>query len=328
MRRREFIGLISSAAALPSLVHAQQTRPVRRISVLFGYAGTDSETRERLDAFDKKMRELGWVPGRNIEIDYRTTGADPVKIRREVRDAVERKPEAIVASPGQVLLAVREATSAIPIVFANVPDPVGIGAVTSLSKPDGNVTGYTSIETALAGKWLEVLSEMVPGLKRVTVIYSPVNPAWRSRLQVIETLAPQLGVQLSAAPVTNDADIESAIKALANVAGSGIILLPSIFSSDHQQIVVAMARQYRVPAAYSYTQAARIGGLVSYGINIAEQFQGAALYIDRVLKGEIPGNLPVQAPTKFELTINLGAAKGLGLMVPASLVARADQVIE
>lgn len=328
MRRREFIRLMGAAAAWPSSAHAQQTRALPRISVLFGYEGTDPETRERVAAFDGKMREIGWVSGQNIEIDYRITGADPVKISREVSDVVGRNPTAIVASPGQVLLAARRATSAIPIVFANVPDPVGIGAVASLSKPGGNVTGYTSIEPALAGKWLELLSEMVANLKRVTVIYSPVNPAWRARLEVIEAIAPRLGIQLSAAPANNDADIDAAIRPLANADGVGIILLPSIFSSDHQQSVVAMARQHRVPAAYSYAQATRIGGLISYGIDIAEQFQGAAVYIDRVLKGERPANLPVQAPTKFELSINLRTAKELGLKVPVALLARADQVID
>ena len=328
MRRREFIGLISMAAAWPFVVHGQQGQPRRRISVLFGYAGTDAETRQRVESFDHKMQELGWLQGRNIEIDYRTTGSDPVEIRREVREVIDRKPEAIVVSPGQVLLAVREATSDIPLVFANVPDPVGIGVVSSLSKPGGNITGYTSIEPALAGKWLQLLSEMVPGLKHVTVLYSPVNPAWRARLQVIEKLAPQLGVEIVAGAVNNDAEIERAIAPLAHNAESGIILLPSIFSSDHQQFVVAMARQYRVPAVYSYTQSVRIGGMASYGINIAEQFQGAALYIDRVLKGESPGNLPVQAPTKFELVVNLSTAKALGLTVPPALLARADEAIE
>jgi ABC-type uncharacterized transport system substrate-binding protein len=328
MRRREVIGFISMAAARPFVVHGQQSQPRRRISVLFGYSGTDAETRERVESFDHKMRELGWLQGRNIEIDYRTTGSDPVEIRREIREVIGRKPEAIVVSPGQVLLAVREATSDIPLVFANVPDPVGIGVIRSLSKPGGNITGYTSIEPALAGKWLQLLSEMVPGLKHVTVIYSPVNPAWRARLQVIEKLAPQLGVEIVAAAVNNDVDIERAIAPLTHSKESGIILLPSIFSSDHQQFVVAMARQYSVAAVYSYTQSVRIGGLASYGINIAEQFQGAALYIDRVLKGESPGNLPVQAPTKFEMVVNLSTAKALGLTVPPALLARADEAIE
>jgi len=325
MRRRNFIGLI---AALPFMVHGQQSQPRRRISVLFGYAGTDAETRKRVESFDHKMQELGWSQGRNIEIDYRTTGSDPVEIRREVRSVLARKPEAIVVSPGQVLLAVREATADIPVVFANVPDPVGIGVVSSLSKPGGNITGYTSIEPALAGKWLQLLSELVPGLKYVTVIYSPVNPAWRARLEVIEKLAPQLGVQIVAAAVNSDADIERAIAPLEHKAESGFILLPSIFSSDHQQVVVAMARRYSVAAVYSYTQSARIGGLASYGINIDEQFEGAALYMDRVLRGESPGNLPVQAPTKFELVVNLATARALGFTVPPALLARADETIE
>jgi putative ABC transport system substrate-binding protein len=329
VRRREFITLIGGAAAAwPFSGRAQQGERMRRIGVLVGYAGSDVETQSRMDAFRQKLQELGWTEGRNIQIEYRVTGADPDRIRGEVEDLVNRAPDAILASPGQVVLVVRKATSTIPVVFANVPDPVGIGIVSSLARPGGNITGFTSTESALAGKWLEVLKEIAPAVTRVAIIYSPVNPAWPGRLRVLETAAPSMGVQLVPAAVREADEIDRAIKSFARESNGGVIMFPSIFTSDHRERVVAAAAQYRLPAMYPYRAAAVSGGLISYGIDIADQFRGAASYFDRILKGEKPGDLPIQAPTKYELVINLKTAKTLGLSVPLTLQASADEVIE
>jgi putative ABC transport system substrate-binding protein len=329
MRRREFITLIGSAAASwPLGTSAQQNNRIRHIGVVIGYAGTDVETQSRMAAFRQKLQELGWTEGRNIEIDFRTTGADPERIRAEVQDLVARAPEIIIASPGQVVLALRDVTSSIPVVFANVPDPVGIGIVSSLAHPGGKITGFTSTESALAGKWLEVLKEVAPAVSRVSVIYSPVNPAWPGRLRVLEEVAPAMGVQLAPAAVHDADQIERAITSFAREPNGGLILFPSIFTSDHRDIVVALAARHRLPAMYPYRAAAVDGGLISYGIDIPDQFRGAASYVDRILKGENAGDLPIQAPTKYELVVNLKAAKSLGLDVPLTLLARADEVIE
>jgi putative ABC transport system substrate-binding protein len=329
MRRRAFISLLGGAAvAWPLAAWAQQSARLRRIAVVIGYAGTDIETQSRVGAFRQKLQELGWTEGRNIEIDFRATGADPERIRAQAQELVARAPEVIVASPGQVVLALRDVASAIPIVFANVPDPVGIGIVSGLAHPGGDITGFTSTESALAGKWLEVLKEIGPAVKRVLVIYSPVNPAWPGRLRVLEQVAPAAGVQLTPAAVQEADDIERALTSFAREPNGGIILFPSIFTSDHRDIVVAAAARHRLPAMYPYRAAAVSGGLISYGIDIPDQFRGAASYVDRILKGEKAGDLPIQAPTKYELVVNLKAAKALGLEVSPMLLARADEVIE
>jgi len=329
MRRREFITLIGGAtAAWPLASRAQQGGSIRRIGVLMGYAGTDAETQLRMGAFRQKLQDLGWTEGRNIQIDFRVTSANPDRIRSEVEGLISRAPEAIVASPGQVVLVVRNATSTIPVVFANVPDPVGIGIVSSLARPGGNITGFTSFEPALAGKWLEILKEIAPAVSRVAVIYSPVNPGWPARLRVLEALAPSAAVQLTPAGVREPDDFERAMKSMAREPNGGVILLPSIFTSDHRERVVGLAAQYRLPVVYPYRSAAMSGGLISYGIDIADEFRGTASYVDRILKGEKPTDLPIQAPTKYELVVNLKAAKMLDLQVPTTLLARADEVIE
>jgi putative ABC transport system substrate-binding protein len=328
MKRRNFITLLGGAAAWPLGTSAQQNNRIRHIGVVIGYAGTDVETQSRMAAFRQKLQELGWTEGRNIEIDFRATGADPERIRAEVQDLVARAPEIIIASPGQVVLALRDVTSSIPVVFANVPDPVGIGIVSSLAHPGGKITGFTSTESALAGKWLEVLKEVAPAVSRVSVIYSPVNPAWPGRLRVLEQVAPAMGVQLAPAAVHDADQIERAVTSFAREPNGGLILFPSIFTSDHRDIVVALAARHRLPAMYPYRAAAVDGGLISYGIDIPDQFRGAASYVDRILKGENAGDLPIQAPTKYELVVNLKAAKSLGLDVPLTLLAIADEVIE
>jgi putative ABC transport system substrate-binding protein len=326
--RRELIVALGSAAAWPFVARAQQSERTRRINVVVGYAEGDIETSGRMAAFRRRLHDLGWTEGRNVQIEEQFTGADPDRIQAAVADVVSRTPDVILTSPGQVALVLKKATSTIPVVFANVPDPVGIGLVSSLARPGGNITGFTSIEPTLAGKWLEVLKELAPPITRAVVIYSPVNPAWSARLRVLEMVAPSLRVELKPAPVRSTAEIERAVEDFARDPNGGVILFPSVFTSDHRGTVIAAAARHQLPALYPYHAAVTEGGLASYGIDVADQFRGAASYVDRILKGEKPTELPVQAPTKYELVINLKTARALGLDVPPTLLSTADEVIE
>jgi putative ABC transport system substrate-binding protein len=327
LHRREFITLLGAATAWPLAVRAQQPERVRRIGVLLGYGETDMETQARITALRRKLDELGWREGRNLRIDYRFV-ADAERMRAGAADLVGLAPDVIVASPGQVLLVLTKQTRTIPIVFANVPDPVGIGLVPSLAHPGGNITGFTSIEPTLAGKWLEALKEVAPYVTRTAVIYNPANPAWRERLRVIQTVAPSLVAELNPVGVGNAAEIERALDGFAREPNGGLIVLPSLFMQAHRKTVIALAAKHRMPAIYPFRYFATDGGLISYGIDTLDQFRGAATYVDRILRGEKPADLPVQAPVKYELVINLKTAKALGLEVPPTLLARADEVIE
>jgi putative ABC transport system substrate-binding protein len=327
MNRREVITLLGAAAAWPLAARAQQADRLRRIGVLMGYGETDTETQARIAALKQKLDELGWREGRNLRIDYRFV-ADAERMRSGAADLVRLAPDAIVCSPGQVMLVLKEQTRTIPIVFANVPDPVGIGLVPSLAHPGGNITGFTSIEPTLAGKWLEALKEVAPYVTRMAVIYNPENPAWRERLRVIQAVAPSLVAELSPVGVVNTAEIERALTGFARQPNGGVIVLPSLFMQAHRKTVIALAAKHRMPAIYPFRYFAADGGLISYGIDTLDQFRGAASYVDRILKGEKPADLPVQAPTKYELVINLKTAKALGLEIPPTLLARADEVIE
>jgi putative tryptophan/tyrosine transport system substrate-binding protein len=329
MRRREFIILFGGAVtAWPLVVHAQQSDRMRRVGVLLGYSEREQEAQPRVASFEKKLYELGWIKGRNIQFDYRFSGTDPGHIAADAANLVGQAPDVLLTSPGQVALALRQATHSIPIVFANVPDPVGIGLVKSLAHPGENVTGFTSTESELAGKWLEVLREIAPQVTEVAVIYSPTNPAWRGRLRVLEALAPSLGVHLTPIGSNEAEEIDRAVSAWDHGSKSGLIMLPSISTMAYRQTIIALAVRYQLPAVYPWGFVVKSGGLVSYGIDVTYQFQEAATYVDRILKGERAGDLPVQAPNKFDLAINLKTAKALGLTVPPALLARADEVIE
>ena len=329
MQRREFITLLGGAAAAwPLAARAQRTDRVQRIGVLLGYAQSDQEVQSRVVAFQKKLQELGWIVGRNIQIDFRFSGTEPGRIQADAAELVRQAPDVMFASPGQVVLALQQATHSIPIVFANVPDPVGIGLVKNLAHPGGNVTGFTSTESELAGKWLEALREIAPGVTEVAIIYSPANPAWRGRLRVLEAVAPSLGVHLTPVGFRDADEINRAIAAWVNGSKCGVILLPSVSTMAYRETVVALAARYRLPAVYPWGFVARSGGLMSYGIDVTDQYQEAATYVDRILKGERAADLPVQAADKFELVINLKTAKALGLTVPPGLLVRANDIIE
>jgi putative ABC transport system substrate-binding protein len=326
--RRDFAALVGGAAAWPAAARAQQPARVRRIAILMGYAESDPVARGRVGAFVNDLQTLGWVEGRNIAIDYHWPADEPERIRREADEIVARAPDVILSSPAQVTLILQKLTRNIPIVFANVPDPIGVGLVASLARPGENITGFANFENELAGKWLDVLKEMVPAVRRVAVLYNADNPVWRGRLRVIEDAAPSLGVQVISAGASSDAEIDRAFGSFTHDRADAAVILPSIFAVRHRQTIIGLAARDRLPAIYPFRYFAADGGLIAYGIDANDSFARAAAYVDRILKGEKPADLPVQAPVKFELTINLKTARTLGLDVPPTLLVRADEVIE
>jgi putative ABC transport system substrate-binding protein len=328
IRRREFITLLGGAAAIcPVVARAQQTDRVRRIGVLAGLAESDPEQRLRLAAFQQGLADLGWIDGRNVHIEYRLTD-DGERRRTYAAELVGRAPDVMLASSTQALSAMREATKTIPIVFALVADPVGGGFVQSLSRPDGNATGFASTEDVTSGKWLELLKELDGRIARVLVIRDPSDPATEGRLRAIETAAKPFKIQLVTSLVQNADDIERAINAFAQEGSGSAIVLPSHSTASQRDFIALLMARHRLPAIYAYRYFVLSGGLLSYGIDTVDLHRRAASYIDRVLRGAKPGDLPVQHPTKFELVINLKTAKALGLTVPPTLLARADEVIE
>ena len=330
MRRRDFITLLGSAAASwPLATRAQQSDRVRRIGVLMAYTESDPEGQSRSRAFEQALKELGWADGGNLRIDYRWPGEDVDQIRTFANDLVRMAPDAILAGATPAVIALQRATRSIPIVFAGVTDPVGQGIVESLAHPGGNLTGFANFEFSLGGKWLELLKEIAPQVTRVGIMFNPETaPASSSYLRSVEAVAPSFAIQLTAMPIRDEADMERVMASLAREPLGGLLVLPDIFTISHRKPTIALAARHRLPAIYSLAFFARDGGLVSYGIDTINEYRRAALYVDRILKGAKPADLPVQAPTKFELVINLKTAKALGLTISPSLLARADEVIE
>jgi ABC-type uncharacterized transport system substrate-binding protein len=328
MRRRSFIALLGGAAAWPLTARAQQGERMRRIGVLIGTAETDPESQARIAAFKQGLQELGWVGGRNLQIDYRFGGADPDRTQAYAAELVGMMPEVILANSPQVLRALHQLTSTIPIVFALVVDPVGEGFVKNLAQPGGNITGFASFEYPLGGKWLEVLKEIAPSVQRLMVMNQPENVTGVGYLRALEGAASTAGVELIAAQVRDAVEIERAIDAIARESNAGLIVLPSPLALVHREIIVALAARHRLPAVYPFRYFVESGGLISYGIDTVEIFRRSASYVDRILNGTKPGEMPIQQPTKFELAINLKTAKALGLDVPWFLQQRADTVIE
>ena len=328
MKRRAFITLLGGAAvAWPLAAPAQQER-VRRIGVLIGTVETDPEAQARIIAFKEGLQALGWTDGRNVHIDHRFGSADLDLTRKHAAELVGLAPDVILANSPLVLRALRQQTSTIPIVFALVVDPVGEGFITSLAQPGGNITGFTSFEYPMSGKWLEVLKEIAPGVRRVGAINQAENVTGAGYLRALESAALAMGVQLIAAHVRDAAEIERAIAAMASQSNAGLIILPSPLAQAHREMIVKLAAQHRLPAVYPWRYFVASGGLMSYGADSVEVFRRSALYIDRILKGEKPAALPVQQPTKFELVVNVKAAKAIDLTIPESFLARADEVIE
>ncbi len=327
MKRRQFIVVLGGAAALrPFAARAQQDDRIRRIGVLDGV--DDSEGRTRRAAFQVALRELGWIDGHNVRFDYRWGEGDVSRIQAYAAELVSLKPDVIVVEGLPSVAALLRETRTVPIVMSNGSDPIAAGFVSNLARPGGNFTGFINFEFALAGKWLETLKEITPQLRRVTIIYNPENPTWLGQLRAIETVAPAAGVQLRLAGVHDAAEIGRAIDAVDGGANDGLMIMPVVINSVNRELIIALAAKHHAPAVYPYSYFVRSGGLLSYGIDVTDLYRRAASYVDRILRGEKAGDLPVQNPTKYELAVNLKTAKALGLDVPPSLLARADEVFE
>jgi ABC-type uncharacterized transport system substrate-binding protein len=328
MRRRRFITLLGGAASLPLTARAQQPERVRRIGVLVPFSENDPEVQARLAAFKQRLQDLGWTDGRNVRIDYRFTGENTERIRIGAVELVAVAPDVIVVYANTAVAVLRQATRDIPIVFVQVSDPVGSGFVASLARPGGNLTGFHNFETAIGGKWLEVLKEIAPGVRRVAVVHNPdvaVNVAF---LRAAEAASTSLGVTVTAAGVRAAADIESALTAFAREPNGGLVVAPNPINSTSRELIIASAARLGLPSIYPYRYYPASGGLASYGFDQIEQSWGAASYVDRILRGANPAELPVQLPTKYQLVINLKTAKALGLEMSLQLQQRADEVIE
>src|SRR5262245_51192599 len=329
IRRREFITLFASAAAWPLAARAQQGERVRRIGVLAAYAENDPEAQVRVVAFRQALQGLGWTEGRNIAMEYRWGAGDADRARTFVGELVSLKPDVILAHGTPALTALYEATRTIPVVFVAVIAPVGAGTVQSLARPGANITGFSTFEPEIGGKWLELLKQIAPGLKRVAGVSDPAFKGFAGVWRAIEAMAPRFGVQVTSVSFQAPTDdLESAVAAFAREEGAGLIVVPTALNALHRHRIFSVAAQNRLPAIYAFRFYATDGGLMSYGIDTVDLFRRGASYVDRILKGENPGALPVQAPTKFELVINLRTAKALGLDVPVQLQQLADEVIE
>jgi len=328
MRRREFITLIGGAAAIPLVADAQQSDRMRRFGVLMSTAADDPVGQARIAAFRQGLQKLGWTEGRNVRIDIRWAGGNADLDRKFAAELVALSPDVILATASPTVAALQGATRTVPIVFAHAVDPVGAGFVDSLSRPGGNATGFVLFEYGISAKWLELLKEIAPGVARVAVLRDPAAAAGTGQFGAIQAVAPSFGVELSPVNVRDPAEIERAVSAFARSANGGLIVTAAPLITTHRDLIIALADRHKLPAIYYDRFFANAGGLISYGTDIVDQYRRAAGYVDRILKGEKPADLPVQAPTKFELVINLKTAKALGLVVPTSMVAHAVEVIE
>ena len=326
--RRDFITLLGGAAAWPLAARAQQGDRMRRIGVLMPGVADDPEYQARNAAFLQGLGALGWIIGSNVRIDYRWAAGNAERYRQYAAELAALAPDAILTASSPALAALQQATRTVPIVFVNVIDPVGSGFVDSLARPGGNTTGFLLFEYSLSGKWLELLKQIAPNVTRAGVFRDTGNPAGNAQFGAIQTMAPSLGVEVSPVNLRDASDIERAVMAFARSANGGLIVTGSPTAAVHRALIIELAARYRLPAVYYARWFVASGGLVSYGPDFIDQHPRAAGYVDRILKGEKPSDLPVQAPVKYELAINLKTAKALGLEVPPMLLARADEVIE
>jgi len=329
MQRREFIKVIAgSAAAWPFTALAQQPERIRRIGVLMAINADDADAQARMAAFVQGLQQLGWTVGKNVRVDFRLAGIDADTLRKHAAELVALAPDVILAQSSPAIAPLLQATRTVPIVFTLIGDPVGAGYVDSLAHPGGNATGFTVFDYSIGGKWLELLKEIAPRVTRVAVLREAAVAAGPAQFGAAQTVAPSLGMELRPVDTRDAGEIERAITAFARVPNSGLLVTGSSSASSHRNLIIALAAQHRLPAVYFQRLFVAAGGLISYGTDYVEQFRQAAGYVDRILKGEKPGDLPVQAATKFELVINMKTAKALGLTVPPSLLVRADEVIE
>jgi putative ABC transport system substrate-binding protein len=330
MRRREFITLLGGALADQAIpANAQEPVRVRTVGALMGFAN-DADAKARTEAFEQGLEREGWSVGQNLGIEYRYAEGDSARIQALAKELVELKPDCILGQSTPVTVALMQATRTIPIVFVAVSDPIGSGFVASMARPRGNITGFTVLHASIAGKYIEMLKEMVPQLARVAIMYNPnsVPDAGKFFSRPFIESATKLKVQPITAEVHYSSQIENAVKNLGTESGSGLIVVPDNFMSVHRDLIISLTTQFRIPAIYPYRYFAEAGGLVSYGVDAIDQFRRASEYVSRILRGAKPADLPVQAPTKFELVINLKTAKSLGIVIPRVLLAGAEQVIE
>jgi putative ABC transport system substrate-binding protein len=329
MRRREFVSLLGGAAAAWPLAARAQGERMRRIGVLIGGAGeNDPETRRRLQALTQGLRELGWVEGRNIRFEHRYGGGDIERMRLHAREIVQAAPEVIVVQSNASMTALSQVNRTIPTVIAMAGDPVGAGLAESLARPGGNLTGFTTFEAEIGGKWLQILKEIAPAVKRALVLFDLNTSSNVRYLGTAQAAAAALGMTVSAAAIHDPSEIERTVDAFAQEPNGGLVVLPSAFVATHRERVIALAARHHLPAVYGFRFFAASGGLVSYGVDTADLFRRAASYVDRILKGAKPADLPLQQPVKYELIVNLRTAEAIGLAIPESFLLRADEVIE
>ena len=329
MRRRDLMATLGGAAvAWPLLGRAQQINQVRRIGVLMLLAAEDAVAKARIATFQQSLRQLGWIDGKNLQIDHRWSTGDSDQVRKDAADLVALAPDVLLATGSPPVAALQQATRTVPIVFVLVSDPVGAGFVDSLPRPGGNATGFINFEYVMSAKWLELLKQIAPGLTRVAVLRDPAIAAGAGQLGAMQSVAPSLGVELSPIGVRDPGEMERAVAAFARSPNGGLILTASALAPVRRDLIITLAARHRLPAVYYERYFALDGGLISYGPDQIDQYRRAAGYVDRILKGETPANLPVQAPTKYELVVNLKTAKELGLTIPETILVRADEVIE
>ena len=328
MRRREFMMLLGGASAWPLAAHAQQPDRMRRVSVLMAYVESDA-TQLWTKTFSESLQELGWISGQNIQLDFHWPGPSLDRLRVDAAEMVRLNPDVLMAATTPAVVALQHETRSIPIVFANVADPVGQGIIASFAKPGGNTTGFGAFEFSVAGKWVQVIKEIAPSVIQIGVIFNPETaPYYRSFLPFVETASRQLGVKQIVIPIHDSNRIADTLEQLAKEPNTGVIVTPAALFTNAREVIIMTAARLRLPTIYPYSHFAENGGLVSYGFDVRDMFQRAAAYVDRILKGAKPANLPAQQPTKFELVVNLKTAKALGLTVPPSLLATANEVIE
>jgi ABC-type uncharacterized transport system substrate-binding protein len=330
MRRRDFIKVFAGAVtAWPFAARAQQSDRVRRIGVLMAATADDPEWQARIAAFQQGLQQLGWSEGRNVYIDTRCATTNPDDIRRHAAELAALAPDVILAGTGTATVApLLQATRTVPIVFAVVIDPVGAGFVDSLARPGGNATGFTVFEYSMSGKWLELLKQIAPTVTRAAVLRDPTIVSGIGQFAAVQAVAPSMGVDLSAVDVRDAGEIERAVTAFARSSNGGLIMTASALATRHRDLIIALAARLRLPAVYPNRVFVNDGGLISYGPDFVDQYRQAAGYVDRILKGEKPAEMPVQAPTKYEIVINLKTTKSLGLTMPPAVLARADEVLE
>jgi putative ABC transport system substrate-binding protein len=328
MRRREFITLIGSAAVVPLVAGAQPSESMRRVGVLMSTAADDREGQARIGAFRQGLQKLGWIEGQNVRLDIRWGGGDADLDRRFAAELVALTPDVILATASSTVAALQGATRTVPVVFAHAVDPVAAGFVDSLARPGGNATGFVLFEYGISAKWLELLKEIAPSVTRAGVLRDPAMAAGTGQFGALQSVAPSFGVELSPVNVRDAGEIERVVTAFARSSNGGLIVTASPLATLHRDLIVALAARHKLCAVYNLRLFVTAGGLISYGSDVPDLLRRAAGYVDRILKGEKPADLPVQAPTKFEMVVNIKTARALGITVPPSLLARADEVIE